>query len=187
MQNQSIAASVVFKTIDGFPGYRVGSDGTVWTCRKQTAKNYWAETPEWRELRQNINGMGYYVVGLSYLGNRKKFTVHTLVAVSFFGPRPDKMECRHLNGNPLDNRVENLQWGTSKENKADMFEHGTFSCGSKGYNAKLTDQDVQAIRSLKNTGVSQAEIGRQFGVGQDRISRIMNRKQWKHLTDSKGV
>jgi hypothetical protein len=35
------------------------------------------------------------------------------------------MVCRHLDGNPINNRLENLRWGTHKENKADAIKHGT--------------------------------------------------------------
>lgn len=52
------------------------------------------------------------------------FTIHTLVAMAWHGPRPDGQECRHLNGDPTDNRPENLAWGTRAENMADMVRHG---------------------------------------------------------------
>lgn len=68
---------------------------------------------------------GYRCVDLSRDGTKRSCKVHHLVLVAFSGPRPDGMIARHLNGNPSDNRVENLVWGTHSENAADTLAHGT--------------------------------------------------------------
>lgn len=59
--------------------------------------------------------------------NSKKMTakVHQLVLEAFVGPRPEGMVTRHLNGDPSDNRLTNLAWGTHAENNADTVQHGT--------------------------------------------------------------
>jgi hypothetical protein len=73
---------------------------------------------------------GHLCVSL-YDGNHspptfKRAFVHRLVLEAFVGQRPsDEFMCRHLNGNPADNKVENLAWGTALENGQDMARHGT--------------------------------------------------------------
>lgn len=52
-------------------------------------------------------------------------TVHQLVLEAFVGPIPPGMEVRHLNGDPTDNRLENLAYGTHSENMRDRLAHGT--------------------------------------------------------------
>lgn len=64
---------------------------------------------------------GYPQVTLS-TGTR---TVHTLVAAAFIGPRPAGMETCHQNGNPADNRVDNLRYATPSDNNYDAVRHGT--------------------------------------------------------------
>lgn len=54
--------------------------------------------------------------------------VHTLVLTTFVEPRPDGADARHLDGNPLNNRLDNLAWGTRIENVADMARHGRNAC-----------------------------------------------------------
>lgn len=68
---------------------------------------------------------GYRQVELSREGAKKTRKVHHLVLIAFAGPRPDGLIARHLNGDPSDNRIENLSWGTHSENAADTLAHGT--------------------------------------------------------------
>ena len=61
---------------------------------------------------------GYLRAGGSY--------VHTFILLAFHGPKPfPKAQCRHLDGCKLNNRPDNLRWGTHKENTEDRRLHGT--------------------------------------------------------------
>lgn len=68
---------------------------------------------------------GYVLVGLRRDGKPTTHTVHKLVLQAFVGPRPPGMECRHMDGNPTNNALSNLRWGTRKENMRDQLRHGT--------------------------------------------------------------
>lgn len=57
-------------------------------------------------------------------GTRATQSFHALVAETFHGPRPEGLEVRHLDGNPANNRPENLRYGTPVENALDRVEHG---------------------------------------------------------------
>lgn len=70
---------------------------------------------------------GHIVVQLRRPGVREEKRVHRLVLEAFFGPCPDGMEGCHNNGNPSDNRLENLRWDTRSENIRDSVRHGTHS------------------------------------------------------------
>lgn len=73
-----------------------------------------------------------YPRALLQRGPRKQwFKIHTLVALAFFGPRPEGMEVRHLDGDPENNAVSNLAYGTSTENKLDCVRHGTHHWANK--------------------------------------------------------
>lgn len=71
---------------------------------------------------------GYLSVNL---GAGVRRSVHTLVLEAFVGPRPEGAVCRHLNGNPKDNRLANLAWGTPGENRRDTVKHGNDPRASK--------------------------------------------------------
>ena len=90
---------------------------------------------------------------------------HRLVLESFVGPCPDGCEARHLDGNRLNNRVENLAWGTHRENMDDMDRHGTRQRGSSHPGAKLTASDVRVMRLMRDAaGFSYKTLANCFGV-----------------------
>lgn len=62
---------------------------------------------------------------LNKRGNKRIVCVHILVLEAFAGPRPLGAEACHRNGNPSDNRLENLYWGSHADNMKDMTQHGT--------------------------------------------------------------
>lgn len=54
----------------------------------------------------------------------KQFLVHLLVLETFIGPRPEKMYGCHRDDNPDNNHVENLYWGTARQNALDAVNNG---------------------------------------------------------------
>ena len=97
--------------------------------------------------------------------------VHQLVMLAFQGPPPPGMEAMHLNGNPVDNRPENLQYGTHSQNMIDMYRHG------KGP-LKLTPEEVRQIRFGLACGWSPKELAAVYGVSGTCIRRIQKRRQY---------
>lgn len=71
------------------------------------------------------NKYGHRYVGL-WKGTKKDLLVHRLVLEAFVGPCPPGMECRHFpDRDPANNRLDNLRWGTHRENEGDKEVHGT--------------------------------------------------------------
>lgn len=60
------------------------------------------------------------------LGRSNSQCVHKLVLLAFVGPAPEGHECLHDNGDPSDNRLANLRWGTRSDNIRDAIRHGTW-------------------------------------------------------------
>lgn len=106
------------------------------------------------------------------------FTVHRLVLETFVGLRPKGCEARHLNGDPADNRLRNLCWGTRAENYVDRVKHGRATLGERNPAAKLTAVQVAEIRSSAET---QRALSVRLGLSQATVSNIRTRKTWRHV------
>ena len=129
-------------------------------------------------MNTTITPSGHRFVGLSLNGIRYTKYIHRLVLEAFVGPCPEGMECRHLDGDPSNNRVDNLKWGTSTENAADMVRHGTVSVGEKNGRSKLCELDVWLIR---NVDLTTSKIAEFLGISQKTASDARRRITWKHV------
>jgi HNH endonuclease/NUMOD4 motif len=100
--------------------------------------------------------------------------VHDLVLRAFIGLPPPFMECRHLDGNPANNKLENLCWGTRSENMQDVKYHG----GRNNYTLK--PEDVVYIRNMIGK-VTQKSLAEKFGVTCTTINDIKFRRSHRDL------
>lgn len=177
-------AEVSFRDLDslGYPGYRVGDDGSVWGnwigCRWGRRRGR-----RWKQLRPAINSKGYPSVNLTPPGGRyKTLRVHRLVLLAFVGPCPEGMECRHLNGIKTDNRLANLCWGTLRDNVEDNLRLAVYHHGEGHSCARLTEADVRAIRARYATGgVLLRHLAEEYGVKLTTVHAIVQRRSWKHV------
>jgi len=141
---------------------------------------------DWRALKGSSNP-GSYVICPLYLDGKKKYILgHRLVAQAFI-PNPDNYPVvMHLDDDKVNNHVENLRWGTQKDNIRDMYSKGRGGDkglkGEKNPLSKLTEANVREIRRLLAEGEkNQTEIGEMSGVSKALISQIKTGKRWKHL------
>ena len=100
------------------------------------------------------------------LGRNNSQCVHKLVLLAFVGAAPEGHECCHNNGDPSDNRIENLRWGTRSENNIDAVKHGR--------RGKLTEAEVKEIRRrlIGCQHGEQTKLAREFGVSVCTINSI---------------
>jgi hypothetical protein len=127
------------------------------------------------------NGTWYPRVTLTVEFQKKTISVHTLVLEAFVGPAPHGTECRHLDGNMQNCRLENLAWATHLENEADKTAHGTRVIGEMVRNSVLTAGDVVAIRRRHAAGERQNAMAREFGVSKATICRAVKGRSWAHV------
>lgn len=130
-----------------------------------------------RILSPRKSSNGYLQVQLSF-GTSREYRIHRLVAEAFLPNPKKKSDVNHINENKTDNRVENLEWATRKEN----MRHGTLSQRMRDRppeQGKAGAKKVQQI-DLKTGAViaeypSAAEAERQTGIKAQNISQCRNR------------
>lgn len=177
--------TVQYRDIPGFPGYRVGDDGSVWSCRPRNGHGPLTST--WRQMKPTPQRRGYLLACLYRDGKDFYRQVHRLVLLAFVGPCPSGMQgCHFPDQNPANNNLSNLRWDTPKANQADCDKHGTRWHGEKVTNSKLTAAKVLTIRSEYRRGHRSrpgncAELAKRYGVSQVLICLIVRRKTWKHF------
>jgi hypothetical protein len=132
-------------------------------------------------IRQRRTKTGYMYCSLSDQMNGRLISVrvHKVILLAFgFEPKEGE-QVRHLNGNPADNRINNLRWGTALENAKDRDEHGTTMRGQRHNRTHLTQAQVDEIRRLAAPRKN-SELARRFGVSGASIGNIINGKTWKN-------
>lgn len=167
----------IWKKIKGFKNYEISNHGRVRRCTP-------GRTTRMGKIRKPGISRGYYNIALRDNVNKplKTFLIHRLVACHFIGRKPTKKHVvAHWDNIKTNNRVSNLRWATSKENKADQLRHNTLPRGNTHYKAKLTSRKVSHIRRLRNKGVSWKRLAERFQVCIWTIRRVCNGEAWRHV------
>lgn len=114
---------------------------------------------------------------------QRTLTVHSLVAAAFIGPRPSGHQVNHIDGDKLNNRVENLEYCTRSENMKHAFRTGLQdNHGENHSRAKLNDIAIKEIRQRAGNGEKLVSIAKDYGIDQSAISRIVSGKRWGHVS-----
>jgi hypothetical protein len=164
----------VWRDIPNWKRYQVSNKGNV------KSLNY-NKTGKERILKLPLCSRGYPRVVLSVNGKSKSKRVHRLVAETFI-PNPEgKPHINHINGIKTDNRVENLEWCTQKENIRHAVETGLFSAtGENNGRCKITEADAREIKyGLKDK--TRRELSERFGISIWMITAIRKNRLWKHI------
>ena len=170
----------IWKDIPGYEGeYQASTMGRIKSLKRKTySKNWSTGKPFARTIPERILRPGRFCkaghvsVILRRGGNGKP--VHRLIMKTFRGEAPDGMEVLHRNGDPTDNRLSNLRYGTRTENILDVYHQG-------GCWRKLSIEDVYAIRFGLHCGIRGAELAAMYYVSQHTISAIKHRRTYSWL------
>lgn len=95
-----------------------------------------------------------------------------LILLAHVGPPGEGQECSHLNGDYVDNVLENLAWESHAENIARKRDHGTTLSGDRHGKTKLTDAQAAEIRRRRLEGERGIDLAAEFGVSPQCISDI---------------
>jgi HNH endonuclease len=154
---QRSATEEVWAEIPGYPGYIASTLGNIMGPSGRVLK--------WQHHKKKKSGKSYPNVEI----REKQIPVHKLILTTFAGPRPPNMQCRHLNDNPDDNRLENICWGTQLDNHIDAIKNGRIGC--------LTTKEINFIRASTRTPLR--TIAAQLKLSKSAVQLIRTRQTWK--------
>jgi hypothetical protein len=111
-----------------------------------------------------------------------KITVHQLVLQVFVGKCPAGCEVRRIDGNPANNMLTNLRYGTHAQNMLDRNKHGTGVRGERSSTHKLEAADVSKLRRMYGTGkYTLTQLSAKFGLSISGTRAAARGINWKHL------
>ncbi len=160
-------STVEYRPVKGFPAYRIGNDGSIWSCFKQVGRGPRIIGTNWKKLKPTP-------------ADHVERYIHLLVLEEFVGPCPDGMEACHFPYRDVtNNSVSNLRWDT---HCADRTVHGTSTNGERNGVVKLTEASVLAMRAEYDSGqTSRKYLAEKYGVSAAHVWLIIKRKSWKYL------
>ena len=136
-----------------------------------------------KPIKGEITKGGYHRINVSHEGKRAKYLVHRLVAEAFI-PNPDNLPVvNHIDGNKLNNNVDNLEFVSYGGNLAHAYKTGLRSCDGELNNMhKLTETEVLEIRRNyvkgKHSENNSRGLANKYGVNPKTILNIVNGRSW---------
>lgn len=129
---------------------------------------------------------GYYAVNLSNNDRGKWKRLHIIVAKAFIPNPHNKPQVNHINGNKLDNRAENLEWVTHKENCIHAWRTGLHKNEEERIKKikesniktkKITDDIIKNVYSeYKEKKISMHKLAKKYNISVQSVSNIINKK-----------
>lgn len=167
----------VWKKAKGYSNYEVSNFGRLKTFN-------WKGSKREAILKPAPDKSGYLRTVLKGdNGVSKTIKVHRVV-LNTFKPTDKILEVNHINGIKNDNRVENLEWCTRKENIQHCIDNNLQYVlkGEEIGNSKLTEKDVIYIReNYKPRVITRMFLSKKFNVSEATIKDILYKRTWKHL------
>lgn len=166
-----------WRTLKGAEGwYEVSNHGRI--RRVRAAKSTYVG----KILKTRLRRDSRCTVSMQVDGHKLTKSVHQCVADAFLGEQPDGTEINHIDGNPANNCIYNLEYCTPSQNALHAFSLGLFVArhGEDTPWAKLTDEQVIVIRACKGL-VSQRIIATAFGVSKPVVQSIHKGRTWQHV------
>lgn len=167
-----------FKNIDGFD-YQISNWGRVVSLPKYLWNGKVHYKSKMKLMIPIKSKNGYQSVVLHKGTIKKSAYIHRLVLETFIGPCPEGQECRHLDGNPSNNIIENLCWGTPTQNQNDRRKHGTDNGGFRHPMHKLKPEEIELLKYLSQHKIKKLILSKMFKINRSQEYRIRRGLSWK--------
>lgn len=144
----------VWVTVNDYPDYMVSNLGNV-------KKLNYRKSGKEKILKHIEDRYGYMTVNLYKNNKLKHFTIHKLVATHFINNPENKPQVNHIDGNKKNNRLDNLEWVTNKENMRHAWDNGLIKAPMTGKkHSNETKKKISLSKIGKYVGENSYNYGR---------------------------
>lgn len=160
----------IWKPIVGYEGfYEVSNKGRVRSLKRKVSNGHGFYIKEGRVLAMSKTTTGYWKVELKKSGEkRRSMKVHRLVAFAFIPNPENKPNINHIDGNPLNNEVENLEWCTQKENLLHATRNGLIKMVDN-----FTENRYEILREYTIDKKSAFDLSKKYKCSQASIKKFL--------------
>lgn len=136
-----------------------------------------------KKLKQSVCGTQYKRIYLRVPDQKPKtFLVHRLVALTYLPKEEGKDFVNHIDGDKLNNSLENLEWVTSSENLRHAFRTGLKSnTGIGNPKSVLSEGEVREIYYKLSEGSRVIDLSREYGITTSAIGKIKTKSNWQDI------
>jgi hypothetical protein len=184
MTNLHETSHEVWKDIIGLEGqYQISNTGKMKLLARYVNAKKGSKRPIPEViLKPFLDASGYFHYTLKKKDKSYHYKTHRAIA-EYFIPNPEnKLFVNHINGIKTDNRIENLEWCTPRENNVHAFKMGLAKGkrGSSNHQSKLNEAIV--IHIWNNPNLDANELANVYQVGRHAIQSIFRGDTWNHVT-----
>lgn len=173
----------IWKPVVNFDGlYEISTNGRLRSLDHFVINRY--KIDRRRSKIRSARCSRYLTTTLFKDGKRFHFLLHRLVALAFIPNPLNLSQVNHKNGDKSDNRSENLEWVSPKENTKHALDNNLRhpAKGDAHYNRRLNSAIVREMRSLFAAGKSSGDVSKIYNVPVGTVLDIKCRRTWKHLS-----
>ena len=147
---------VAYKLVNGFLGYRVGSDGSFWSIKRGA----------WTQIRPTKGADGQLEAGMRRNGQLEHRLLSALILEAFSEPAPEGQVPRHKNGSYRDCSFGNLYWGFPVISQVQVQDA----------RAKIDMRQAEEMRHLASNFID--DLSKRYGLDKSQVRRILAGKCW---------
>lgn len=172
MEDTTDLVPLVFENV--LDGYFINRLGEIYSARR------WGELIKLKSHKSTTTG--YLNISLRVEDRRARmFCVHVLVCAAFHAKPADGVyHACHRNGDKLNCKASNLYWGTPSQNMHDREKH-RIAAGRQHPRAKLSVEQVLAIRKRIHGGESVKAMSRELKMSDTYLADLYKGKFWDHI------
>lgn len=153
----------MWKDIKNFEGYyEVNTKGEIRSIeRKVNYRNNKQRVIKSKIKKQTLNSKGYLKVSLWKDNKSKTMEVQRIVAETFIENTMNKSQVNHIDGDKTNNKVENLEWCSPKENslhRTNILKHGIVRVNQFNLDGKYINTYESIKKAAKENGIKPCSI-----------------------------